>query len=87
MLWFLWSRGAQVEAHPGELPAQGLLKGTTLVDYRQPEADSPFFVQEIISANSGRAKIHTIGVTPDSGPEAFLKALAAKNGGRYRRVY
>ncbi len=42
--------------------------------------------REITSANVAKVAIHTIGVTPYPESEAFLKALAAMNGGTYKRV-
>ncbi len=43
-------------------------------------------VNEITSMNAGRAKIHTVGVSPYAHSEEFLKTLAARNGGTYKRV-
>ncbi len=42
--------------------------------------------REITSANVAKVVIHTIGVTPYPESEVFLKALAAMNGGTYKRV-
>ncbi len=36
--------------------------------------------------NAGRAIIHTVGVSPYAHSEEFLKTLAARNGGTYKRV-
>ena len=45
-------------------------------------------VQEITNANTVRARIHTIGVSVSSlDADEFLKALAAKNGGTYKRAH
>ncbi len=43
-------------------------------------------VNEITVRNVSRVKIHTIGVSPYPFAEEFLKALAARNGGTYRKV-
>ena len=43
-------------------------------------------VNEITSRNTMRARIHTVGVSPHPGAEEFLKNLAARNGGTYKRV-
>ena len=43
-------------------------------------------VNEITSRNAGRAIIHTVGVSPYAHAEEFLKTLAARNGGTYKRV-
>lgn len=43
-------------------------------------------VNEITLRNAGRAKIHTVGVSPYPQAEEFLKQLAARNGGTYKRV-
>ncbi len=42
--------------------------------------------REITRTNTAKARIHTIGVTPYVESEAFLKALAAMNGGTYKRI-
>ena len=43
-------------------------------------------VNEITSRNALRARIHTVGVSPYPQAEEFLKNLAARNGGTYKRV-
>ena len=43
-------------------------------------------LREVAVENRQHVKIDVIGVEPDAGGEAFLKALASQNGGTYRRV-
>ena len=50
------------------------------------QEESRKVVNEITSRNAGRAIIHTVGVTPYAYAEEFLKTLAARNGGNYKRV-
>ena len=49
-------------------------------------AESRRVINEITSRNAGRVKIHTVGVSPYAQAEEFLKTLAARNGGTYKRV-
>ncbi len=41
---------------------------------------------EIRAMNTEKVAINTIGVNPYQHAEAFLKMLAAENGGTYRRI-
>ena len=54
--------------------------------YLRTRNDYTQVAREITNANVAKATIHTIGVTPYAESEAFLKALAAMNGGTYKRV-
>ncbi len=54
--------------------------------YVRTRTDHAQVAREITSANVAKVVIHTIGVTPYPESEVFLKALAAMNGGTYKRV-